>query len=302
MIIWLRHHRDALARALRRMLRTPLVTLVSILVIGITLALPAAGYLVLSYVNAIAGRLNAEPQLSIYLAVDAGQSDVRAVETALKNDSRVASAQFVSRDDALAQMKSVSGLESVMEGLDRNPLPHAFVVKAKDGSPDKLLAMQAAFRQLPKVDEVLLDTAWAKKLANFNVTAERIVYMLAAALGLALIAVTGNTIRLQILTQRDEIEVGRLFGATNRYIRRPFLYFGGLQGALSGLLAVGLAIAGLRWLDQNLADLVQTYAPGFAPELVPVAAGAAVVAGAAALGWIGAYLSVSLYLRELRPD
>ena len=296
-----RHQRDALFRAMRRFAQAPLISLVSVLVIAVTLALPVGLYLVLANLNGIAGRINAEPQISVFLSVEAGNQDVQAVESSLRANPAIARFKFISRDDALAEMRAATGLGDVLEGLDKNPLPHAFVVRGKANDPAALERLRDELTKLPKAEHVQLDSAWAKRLASFNAAGEKIVLMLATVLGGALLAVTGNTIRLQILTQRDEIEVGRLIGATDNYVRRPYLYFGALQGLLGGVLALALAIGALFWLSANLGELIQLYAPDFRPEAIRWQIGAAVVGLAALLGWLGAYASVSLYLRQITP-
>jgi cell division transport system permease protein len=288
-----------MASALRRFARAPLLTVVSVLVIGVTLSLPAALYLILNNLNTVAGRLNAEPQVSVYLALDADDASVKVVETQLKANPAIAKVRFVSKDEALAEMKRVTGLEDVMQALDRNPLPHAFVVRARNTGPDALESLRTQLAKLPRVDSVTVDSAWAKRLAGLNAAGEKVVLLLVVLLGVALLAVTGNTIRLQVLTQREEIEVGRLIGATNAFVRRPYLYFGALQGLAGGLLALGLALGGLAWLAGNLSEVIALYAPDFRPQPWRPQAALLVICGATVLGWVGAYVSVSLYLRQL---
>jgi cell division transport system permease protein len=298
---WLRHQHDALARACKRFAQAPLATLVSILVIGVTLALPVGLYLTLANLGGITSRINAEPQISMFLVLDAGLPDVQVVDAALKANSAIAKYKFISKDDALAEMRNVAGLGDVLEGLDKNPLPHAFLIHARSSNPADLEALRDQLAKLPKADQVQLDSAWARRLASLNAAGEKIVFLLATALGVALIAVTGNTIRLQILTQRDEIEVGRLIGATDGYVRRPYLFFGALQGLLGGVLALALAVGGLYWLAGNMAELIRLYAPDFRPEAIRWQVAGLVVALATLLGWLGAYASVSLYLRQITP-
>jgi cell division transport system permease protein len=298
---WFRQQRHAFANALRRFARAPLMTLLSVLVIGVTLALPAALYLGLQNIGGLANRLNAEPQVSIYLALDATNTDVQAIATQLKSNPSVASARYVSKAEALAEMKRVSGLEDVMQALDRNPLPDAYVVRAKSTGPDALERLRSELATFPKVESVAVDSAWARRLASFNAAGEKITLLLAVLLGIALLAVMANTIRLQVITQRDEIEVGRLIGATDAFVRRPYLYFGALQGMLGGMLALALSFAVLSWLSSSLSELIALYAPnfrlrGWSPELAAI-----IAAAAALLGWLAAYFSVSLYLRHIRP-
>jgi len=290
-----------LASALRRVARTPLATLLSILVIGVTLALPAALYLILTNLTGLASRLNVEPQISLFLSLDASDTEVQALQAQLQANPAIARVQFVPRDEALAEMKRVSGLADIVQTLDKNPLPHAFVVRAKLGSPEILEQLRGQFATLPKVDSVTVESAWARRLASFNAAGEKLVGLLSVILGIALLIVIGNTIRLQVLTQREEIEVGRLIGATDAFIRRPYLYFGALQGLVGGLLALGLGLAGIVWLTGSLSEIIALYAPDFRPQPWQLEAALLVTGGATLLGWLGAYASVSLYLAQIKP-
>ena len=298
---WLRHQRDAIARAVTRLAQAPLASLVSVLVIGVTLALPVGLYILLSGLKGVAGRINAEPQISVYLAIDASLAEVQAMDAKLKANPAIAHYKFISKDDALAEMRTLTGLGEVVEGLDRNPLPHAFVVRAKANDPATLDHLRGELALLPRVEHVQLDSEWARRLASFNAAGEKIVLMLTVVLGIALLAVTGNTIRLQILTQRDEIEVGRLIGATDSYVRRPYLYFGALQGLAGGVLALGLAVGGLVWLSAGMGELIRLYAPEIGADAIRWQFAGLVVGLAVLLGWLGAYVSVALYLRQIKP-
>jgi cell division transport system permease protein len=298
---WLRHQRDAIARAVTRLAQAPLASLVSVLVIGVTLALPVGLYILLSGLKGVASRINAEPQISVYLVIDASLADVQAMDSKLKANPAIAQYKFISKDDALAEMRTLTGLGEVVDGLDRNPLPHAFVIRAKSNDPAALERLRAELATLPRAEHVQLDSAWARRLASFNAAGEKIVLMLTVALGIALLAVTGNTIRLQILTQRDEIEVGRLIGATDGYVRRPYLYFGALQGLAGGVLALALAVGGLVWLSAGVGELIRLYAPDFRADAIRWQLAASVVGLAVSLGWLGSYVSVALYLRQIKP-
>jgi cell division transport system permease protein len=301
MKVWFRHQREAFGRAFKRFRQNPLVTLVSVLVIGVTLALPVGLYLALLNLHSITGRINAEPQIGLFLTVAASDADAKVIETALKANRAIAEFKFISKDDALIEMRAAAGLGDVVEALDRNPLPHAFVIRGKSSDPAALEVLRDELVKLPKVEHVRLDSAWAKRLAALSDAGKKIILILGVALGAALLAVTGNTIRLQILTQREEIEVGRLIGATNGYLRRPYLYFGAVQGLLGGVLGLALAISALVWLSANATDLIRMYAPDFRPEALSWGISAAIIGSATLLGWLGAYTSVSLYLRQINP-
>jgi cell division transport system permease protein len=301
MSAWLRQHQRAFAAAWRRMAQQPLVSIFSVLVIGIALSLPTALFVALQNFNALAGRVNAEPQLSLYVANTATPAEAQQIEMQIKARNDVANYRFIPRDQALKEMKDSAGIADVLAALEKNPLPDAFIIRAKSSKPEALAALREELLKWPKVEHVQLDSAWAKKLASLNSAMQKAVFLLALILGIALVAITGNTIRLQILTQKDEIEVGKLIGATNSFIRRPYLYFGALQGLLGGLSALAILFFSLNWLGANLIELLQLYESDF--RITPLSPRhSLIMTGVSALlGWLGAYGSVGLYLRKVLP-
>jgi cell division transport system permease protein len=295
---WLLHHRQAVKQALRRLAATPLNTLLGALVLGIALALPAGGEMMLANFQRLAQRIAATPQISVFMALDAGKKDVAEVESLLRKHPQTQKVRLVPREETLRRLKDSEGLSEVIESLPRNPFPDAFVVVPSDEAPEALEAMRAEFVKYPKVEHVQLDSAWVKKLDAFLRLARLAVTLLAALLGVALIAVTFNTIRLQILTQGAEIEVSRLLGATDAFIRRPFYYFGALQGLAGGLVAWGTVLIAALLLRGPVADLAYLYGIEFALHILPLSDSALLFGLAALLGWAGAWLSLSRHLRD----
>lgn len=294
MIRWLRQHREAFARALGKLLAQKSASLLNALVIGVALSLPAGGYALLANLQGAAQRFTVEPQLSLFLRQDARRADL---EPRLKADARIAQARFVSRDEALRELRQAEGLAEVVAALERNPLPDAFVLRAREPSAAALEALAADLRALPGVARVQVDSAWAQRLAALARIGKLALAFLAALLAVGLIAVTFNTIRLQILTLREEIEVSRLLGATDAFVRRPFLYLGGLQGLAGGVIGLAVLWAGIATLNRPVRDLAQTYGSDFQLALLPWPQAATLLALAILLGWLGALLSVSKYLR-----
>jgi cell division transport system permease protein len=295
---WLRHHRQALVLALRKILAQKSAAVLNALVIGVALALPAGGYAVLANLLAVTQRLTPEPQLSLFLRTDATKAEADAVATQLKADARIAAVRFVPRAEALETLRATEGLAEVAAALGQNPLPDAFVVRARDTTPRALDELAEALRRLDSVAHVQVDSAWARRLAAIATTARLATAVLAALLAAGLIAVTFNTIRLQILTHAEEIALSRLIGATDGYIARPFYYFGFLQGVAGGCVALAILWAGLAALNVGVTELASTYGSSFRLAF-PVAADAASIVGfAGLLGWLGAYLSVSIHLRK----
>ena len=291
---WLRQHRAAAARAVRKLAAQRAATLLNALVIGVALSLPAGGYALLANLQGVAQRSTFEPQLSVFLKPEAQRAEL---EARLRADRRVAALRFVSRDEALAELRVAEGLAEVVAALERNPLPDTFVVRAAGGGARALEELARALQALPGVADVQVDSAWAERLAALARIGRLALAALAALLATGLVAVTFNTIRLQILTQREEIEVSRLLGATDAFVRRPFFYQGALQGLAGGLLALVILWAGLWVLNLGVRDLARAYGSSFELAFLPAGDVLAVALFSALLGWFGALMSVSKYLR-----
>lgn len=298
---WLREHRLALCAALARFTEQRTASLLNALVIGVALALPAGGYALLANLRALTQRFTLEPELTVFMRAEATRAEADALGARLRSDPRVRGARFTSREAALRELRETAGLGDVVAALDRNPLPDAFVVRARDPRPAALEALAADLRAVPSVAQVQVDSAWARRLAALLDLGRLAVALLAALLGVGLVAVTFNAIRLQILTRRDEIALSKLIGATDAFVRRPFFYLGLLQGAAGGLLAAGILRAALAALNGGVRELARAYGSDFQLAFLGPAEVAALLAFSAVLGWLGAYLSVSKYLREIEP-
>ncbi len=296
---WLRGHRRALLRALGKLGAQKSASVFNALVIGIALSLPAGGYALLSNLSGVAGKVSVEPRISIFMRVGAPRSEAQALAARLKTDSRIAEVRFVPREEALAELRAADELAVLLKELDRNPLPDALVLRAGDSSPASLDRIAAGLRALPGIDHVQLDAAWARRLAALGGVVRWGLAGLAMLLSFGLVAVTFNTIRLQILTQRDEIEVAKLIGATDSYVRRPFLYLGATQGLAGGALALAVVCLGLALLDAQVRPLAASYGSQFRLAFLNFGDAFAILAFSAILGWLGAWLSVSKHLRQI---
>ncbi len=292
-------HRQALGRAVARMRRQPLATALSIAVIAIAIMLPLGLFVMFDNVSTAAARLNTEPNVNVYLVATATDADAREVERKIRAHPNASGVVFLHRDAALADLRKRANLGDLLAGLDVNPLPHAFAIKPLASESDTLEAMRRDLSAMPKVENVTMDFEWAKKLTRFARFAERLVFLLGVLLAAAVVFVTGNTIRLQMLTQKDEINVARLIGATRRFVRRPFLYFGAIQGALAGALAVVATAAIGFWVGGEVNALAVSYGGDFSLRAPSLNLSGAVLAVSAALGWLGAFVSVSMYWRQI---
>ncbi len=295
---WLTTHSQAFTRALMRMRAQPLATALSIAVIAIAILLPLALYIVFANVTNAASRLNTEPNVNVYLALTATDIEAKEIEKKIRAQGNAGSVAFIPRETALAEMKKRANLGDLLAGIDSNPLPHAFAIKPKSTDIATLDTMRRDIAAMPKVEVVTMDFEWAKKLARFVEFAQRIVFLIGAVLAAAVVFVIGNTIRLQMLTQKDEIIVARLIGATRRFVRRPFLYFGILQGAAAGVIAVIAVNVLTIWVGGEVNILAASYGADFQLRAPTLIQSAWVIAGGAALGWIGAFVSVSMYWRQ----
>ena len=296
---WLRQHRQALAAALGKLAAQKSAAALNALVIGIALSLPAGGYALLSSLRAVAAGASLDPRLSVFLRTEAKRAEAEALGKRLQADPRVREARFIPREQALKELQATEGLAEVVAALNRNPLPDAYVVRPRASDAAALEALAQELRALPAVAHVQADSAWARRLGALAGTARLAIALLAALLAFGLVAITFNTIRLQILTQRAEIEISKLIGATDAFIRRPFFYLGALQGLAGGLLALAILWASLAALNTGVSELAASYGSGFRLAFLEPADALAVVLFSAALGWFGAYLSVSRYLLEI---
>jgi len=298
MIGWLRHQKHALAAALVRLLGQPVSTLLTALAMGVAISLPSGLYLALGNLGRLAGDLPAQPEISVFLDADASAAHKQAIAGRLQQPD-IAQARYVPKEDALTALSAAQDLADITAGLAQNPLPDAWVVHAQASSREELARVAADLARLPGVAETHLDSQWAERLQAALAIGRSVVWLLAGLFAIALIAISGNAIRALVLARRDEIQVSRLIGATDRHIRRPFLYLGALQGLLGGLAASGvLALAGwvLRAPVEQLAGL---YGSTF-HLLPPTAAEMAVVLGLTTLsGWLGAWLTVTRTLRQV---
>ena len=297
MSAWLRMHRHALGDALGRIAGQPFASAMSILVLGIAIALPLLAAVALRSAGAVASSLDTEPHLNVFLALDATDEDVKRIGDALRAQRDAAQVRFVPRAQALQELKASTHLAEILSALDRNPLPHAFTVRVRSTASDRVAAMRNEWAALPKVDQVQADFEWSERLARWVRFGDRLLWALAIALGGAVAFIVGHLIRLQVLTRREEIEVSQLIGATAADVRRPFLYHGMAEGLLSGGVAVALAAAIAHWVGSELLALT----PGYAAELkvlfLDVREWAVTIVAAAALGLAGAWVAVS---REIR--
>lgn len=298
---WVESHRASLLDGLRRLFKQPIGSFFTCLVMAVALSLPMGLSLLLDNIQRLGVSWQSAAQISLYLQIDANDRQGEELRAQIAKMPDVAEAQWISREQALAEFQQQSGLGEALKELPNNPLPGVVVVTPKEVDKDALEALRGRLAELPKVQQAQLDLVWVERLSAMLKLGERFVFGLALLLISALLLVIGNTIRLHIENRRIEIEVIKLVGGTDSYVRRPFLYMGTLYGLGAGLLAWGLLAYGLNWLNDAVVRLSGLYGSDFGLAGVPLADALSLVCGAVLLGYIGAWLAVARHLRELAP-
>lgn len=293
--VWLRAHRRAAADALRRFVAGGIGSVLTVLALGVVIALPAGGHWLLGSLARVGEAFGTAHEVSVYLAPGSGKDDIRRLEERIVA-SGVARWRFVDKDEALASLRRIDGLADVAAGLTHNPLPDSFVVEPRAADAAALAAWAETARGWPQVDAVQVDSAWAQRLDALLALGRRAVWLLGGLLAVALVAVTFSTIRLQIAGRQAEIEVALLVGATPAWVARPFLWLGALEGVAGGVLACAVLWGAHLAAAPAVASLAALYGDGFALAPPGLRLAGAIVGAAGAIGWLGALLSV----RDLR--
>jgi cell division transport system permease protein len=296
-------HAQVFFFSLGQLSRTPIATFLTVAVIGITLALPACLYVAIENLQRLSGSLDSNGQISLFLKRDVNGAEAEKLAAKIRALPAVSRVNYISREAALAEFKQLSGFGEALETLERNPLPAVLVVLPSDADshPDKLQALLKQLRRYNEVDIAQLDLEWVRRLHAILELARHGVLILAAGLGVAVLLIIGNTIRLAVLNCRDEIVITKLIGGTNAFIRRPFLYAGTLQGFLGAMLAWLLVALALLLLSSPIDNLTGLYGSRFEAKNLGLPASLALLAAGGLLGWLGSRLAVGRHLRTLEP-
>jgi len=298
---WIESHRASLLDSLRRLGKQPIGSFFTCLVMAVALSLPMGLSLLLNNVERLGGSWQRAAQISLYLDLGASATEGEKLSEEIKGLPGVADAEFISKEKALEEFQQQSGLGEALRELPHNPLPGVVLVTPNEVDKATLEALRQRLSEMPKVQLAQLDLVWVERLAAILKLGDRFVFGLTVLLVSALLLVIGNTIRLHIENRRTEIEVIKLVGGTDSYVRRPFLYMGALYGFGAGILSWGVLAFGLNWLNDAVIGLAGLYGSDFALAGVPVADGLSLLLGAVLLGYIGAWIAVARHLRELAP-
>jgi cell division transport system permease protein len=296
-------HLQALFGALGRLVRTPLASLLTLIVIGVALALPAGLALVVENLRSATGDLGNAVDFTVHFKLGTPIERVQQIATNGRERPGIESITVTTAAQALEEFKQASGFGDALTALEDNPLPNHIVVRpAKTASgPAEIESMRRYFAAFPEVDIVQLDLDWVRRLHSLLDVLKRVLWVVMAVLGLGVLAVIGNTIRLEILNRRPEIEVTKLVGGSNAFVRRPFLYTGLFYGLGGAVLAALIVVGAMAYLDQAVGELSAQYGGRF--RMAGLGSnGLLILAGTgASLGWLGALISTGRHLRRIEP-
>lgn len=301
--VWLSRHLQVALAALGRLSRTPVATLMTIAAVGITLALPAALYLILTNLQQLGGGWESTTTLSLFLHTETAGQQSEALARRLRVRGDIAQVKMISREAAMQEFRRLSGFGEALDAIGENPLPPVLIVQPNlgSGNPAPAERLLEELRGLPEVDIGQLDLQWVRRLQAMTEIARRGVLVIASLLAVAVLLIVGNTIRLEIHNRSVEIEIASLVGATDAFIRRPFLYSGLWYGLLGGTIAWLLVSLAVWSLKAPLGKLAGLYHSGFRLDLPDYRIILVLLAGSALLGLSGSWLSVARHLRTIKP-
>lgn len=301
---WLARHAQTLIGSLGRIVQHPLATLMTVAVIAVALALPLFLNVLLQNTFTATANWNQAFDLSVYLDKRAGSERTQALAKQLRARADVAAVRVITAEQALKDFRDSSGFGNALDALSDNPLPNTLIVTPTlaASTAEGTLALKNSIGALADVETVQLDTEWVQRLNAMLEVLRRIVWLVAGLLGLGVVLVVGNTIRLDILNRQAEIEVMKLVGATDGFARRPFLYSGvwyGLGGGLGAVLIVAAAVAVLAGPVESLAGL---YGSSLRLKGLGVPAAAGVLGVAVVLSWLGSWIAATRHIRAIEPS
>jgi cell division transport system permease protein len=296
-------HLSMAIQSLGRLVRNPFATLMTTAVIGIALALPTGLHVLLDNLQRAGGDWNGAAQISLFLKPHVDEDRALALADRLQQRPDISTVQYISPDQALEEFQSQSGFGEVLEHLSQNPLPGVLVLQPVLNGEDPGAAAQivAGLKQLPEVDVAQLDMQWLQRLFAILNTVQRGVLIIAVLLGVAVLLIVGNTIRLSIENRRDEIVITKLIGATNAFIRRPFLYCGIWYGLFGGLLALLLVDTSIALLQEPVVRLTGLYGSNYRLGLLDIGLAGTVLGGGILLGLVGSWIAVGRHLSRIEP-
>ena len=300
---WFERHVQTMVGSLGRLWQQPFAALLTILVIGIALALPACLHTLVQNVRTASGGWGHALDVSVYMKPSTSLEETRQLAAKLRQRRDVDEVRLIEADDALEEFRKSSGFGAALDALEANPLPHALVVRPATAfrTPEHIAGLTQTLREMPGVDIVQLDTEWVTRFHAMLDVARRIVLLAAGLFALGVLVIVGNTIRLDIENRREEIEVTKLVGGSNAFVRRPFLYNGAWYGLGGGLVAWAVVAVAVRLLAEPVGRIASLYGSRFELAGLGTPGAAALVAGGIALGWLGSFIVATRELRGIEP-
>ena len=302
--IWLQRHAQVALASLGHLFRNGLASTMTCAVIGIALALPIGLHVILNNVQTLSGGWDSGASISLFLKQSVSDEEAADLARKLRLHQRIESLKLVTKQAALNEFRSLSGFADALEALDNNPLPALLVIQPKPEFTTAEAAQRLVreLELLPEADIVQLDLQWVQRLQAITVIAQRAVLVLASLLGMAVLLIVGNTIRLEIQNRHAEIEITKLIGATNAFIRRPFLYTGFWYGLFGGTIAWLLVAISVTLLKGPVSNLASLYESAFDLSSLNLLNILSLLAGAALLGLLGSWLAVGKHLSAIEPS
>ncbi len=300
--IWLTRHASTSLGALGRLSRQPFASLMIVLVIAVTLALPAAINVIVKNAQSVSATWNNALDFSVYLKADVPVSDAEELARLIGQRADVESVSLITADEALAEFKQQSGFGAALDQLNDNPLPHALVVRpSASNTSASMILLQEEIGNLPESDLVQVDTEWVQRFHAILDIVRQAIAIGAALLGIAIVVVIGNTIRLDIENRREEIEVTKLIGASNAFVRRPFLWTGFWYGLFGGAFALLLVEYGLFLLKGPVTRLAGLYQGNISVASLDLVESAAIVGVACFLGLFASWVTAARHMYRIEP-
>jgi len=299
---WISSHVSTAIGALGRLARQPFSSLMIILVIAVTLALPAAINLVVKNARTVSGSWDNALDFSVFLEPQVSLSEAETLARLIGQRADIETVELITADDALAEFKRQSGFAEALDQLPDNPLPHTLVVRpSASNTSASLILLQEEIGNLPESDYVQVDTEWVQRFHAILDIVRQAIAIGAALLGVAIVVIIANTIRLDIENRREEIEVTKLIGATNGFVRRPFLWTGFWYGLLGGLMALALVQYGLYLLEGPVARLSGLYQSNIAVVSLDLGEGAVIIGIGVFLGLFASWFTAARHMRRIEP-
>ena len=300
--IWIGRHFDMAGQSLVRLLRQPFASFMIVLVIAVTLALPAALNLIVKNAAAVSGSWDNALDFSVFLRRDVSLADAQKLAQLIGQRADVGDVTLITAEQALAEFKQQSGFGDAMDQLSQNPLPHTLVVRpSAANTTQSMVLLREELANLPETALVQVDTEWVQRFHAILDIIREAILIGSVLLGTAIIVIIGNTIRLDIQNRREEIEVTKLIGASNAFVRRPFLWTGFWYGLLGGLLAIALVQYGVYLLQAPIARLGGLYQSGVDVLTFELREIGIIIGVGVFLGLVGSWFAAARHMRRIEP-